>query len=160
MLIFLNREQLSYARFAEIIGVQPSSISHILSGRNKPGFDFIEKFLRHYPMVNADWLIMGKGNMLKQSNIQGSLFQGTENPSKKDDRVHEQPDVPQDNPVQTDERTSGNTNVNSAEHESDHISKFTSDSGITYVNSGRTVEKIVIFYSDKSFSEYSPEKSR
>ena len=74
LLKFLNKEQLSSARFAEVIGVQPSSISHILSGRNNPGFDFIHKILTNYPSINAEWLITGKGAMLKEDNRQGNLF--------------------------------------------------------------------------------------
>lgn len=47
--------------FAEKIGVQRSSISHILSGRNKPSLDFILKVLSSYPDVELYWLVNGKG---------------------------------------------------------------------------------------------------
>ncbi len=47
--------------FAEKIGVQRSSISHILSGRNKPSLDFILKVLSAYPEVELYWLLNGKG---------------------------------------------------------------------------------------------------
>ncbi len=46
--------------FAEVLGVQRSSLSHILNGRNKPSLDFIEKVLLHFPRVDAAWLITGK----------------------------------------------------------------------------------------------------
>lgn len=48
--------------FAEKIGVQRSSISHILSGRNKPSLDFVMKVLHSYPEVELYWLMNGKGN--------------------------------------------------------------------------------------------------
>ena len=48
--------------FAEKIGVQRSSISHILSVRNKPSLDFVMKILHSYPEVELYWLINGKGN--------------------------------------------------------------------------------------------------
>lgn len=48
--------------FSEKIGVQRSSISHILSGRNKPSLDFIMKVLHSYPDVEFYWLLNGKGN--------------------------------------------------------------------------------------------------
>ncbi|MCB0399857.1 MAG: helix-turn-helix transcriptional regulator [Winogradskyella sp.] len=48
--------------FAEKIGVQRSSISHILSGRNKPSLDFVMKVLHFYPEVELYWLLNGKGN--------------------------------------------------------------------------------------------------
>ncbi|WP_191859634.1 helix-turn-helix domain-containing protein [Hanstruepera ponticola] len=51
--------------FAEKIGVQRSSISHILSGRNKPSLDFVMKVLSSYPEVELYWLLNGKGNFPK-----------------------------------------------------------------------------------------------
>ncbi|WP_411895037.1 helix-turn-helix domain-containing protein [Winogradskyella sp. A2] len=51
--------------FAEKIGVQRSSISHILSGRNKPSLDFVMKLLHTYPDVELYWLMNGKGNFPK-----------------------------------------------------------------------------------------------
>ncbi|MDG4715629.1 MULTISPECIES: helix-turn-helix transcriptional regulator [Winogradskyella] len=48
--------------FAEKIGVQRSSISHILSGRNKPSLDFVMKILHSYPEVELYWLLNGRGN--------------------------------------------------------------------------------------------------
>jgi|SRR5690554_1353535 len=48
------------ASFADKIGVQRSSISHVLAGRNKPSIDFIQKILATFPKVDADWLVTGK----------------------------------------------------------------------------------------------------
>ena len=53
------------AELADRIGVQRSSISHILSGRNLPSSQFIEKLLNCYPEMDARWLITGKGGMFK-----------------------------------------------------------------------------------------------
>ena len=47
--------------FSDKIGVQRSSISHILSGRNKPSLDFVLKILSTYPEVELYWLLNGKG---------------------------------------------------------------------------------------------------
>jgi transcriptional regulator with XRE-family HTH domain len=70
---FLRAENISSANFAQEIGVQPSGISHIISGRNKPSLDFIVKMLNRYPSLSTDWLLFGKGKMLKE-NITGDLF--------------------------------------------------------------------------------------
>ena len=56
----MKLNNLSASAFAEKVGVQPSSISHILSGRNKPSLEFIQKVLIQFPKVSADWLISGK----------------------------------------------------------------------------------------------------
>ncbi len=63
----LKHEKISPSKLADIIGVQRSGISHIMSGRNKPGLDFLSKLLNHFPHINGDWLITGQGPMLKNS---------------------------------------------------------------------------------------------
>ena len=55
--------QLSSASFADQIGVQRSSISHILSGRNKPSLDFVLKTLKAFPTLSSDWLLHGQGDI-------------------------------------------------------------------------------------------------
>ncbi|WP_299362345.1 helix-turn-helix transcriptional regulator [Winogradskyella sp.] len=55
--------------FAEKVGVQRSSISHILSGRNKPSLDFVMKILHAYPDVELYWLLNGKGSFPKSNNL-------------------------------------------------------------------------------------------
>lgn len=64
---FLNAENLTQSQFAERIGVAKASVSHILAGRNKPGFDFIESVARFFPNLNVEWLITGRGRMYKNT---------------------------------------------------------------------------------------------
>ena len=59
----------SASSFAEKIGVQRSSISHILSGRNKPSLDFILKVLSTFPEVDLYWLFNGKGEFPSENKI-------------------------------------------------------------------------------------------
>lgn len=63
ILEFLKSENKSSAQLASEIGVQPSSISHILSGRNNPSLDFVLKMLGKYDYVSAEWLLFGRGSM-------------------------------------------------------------------------------------------------
>jgi len=101
----------SASSFAEKIGVQRSSISHILSGRNKPSLDFILKILSAYPEVDLYWLFNGKGT-----------FPSEEKPeTKKQEQV---PTIP-------------NTEL-----------------PIPKPEKGKTIEQIVIFYSDGSFKNF------
>lgn len=67
LLQFLQAENITQSQFADILGVARGSISHILSGRNKPGYDFMESLLLHYPRLNLDWLLTGKGKMFKDA---------------------------------------------------------------------------------------------
>ncbi|MEA2107475.1 MAG: helix-turn-helix transcriptional regulator, partial [Bacteroidota bacterium] len=79
ILTLLKDKQISATKLADMIDVQRSSISHILSGRNKPSFDFIEKILIAYPDLNAQWLITGKGEMYThQKSLFDQDFQSSE----------------------------------------------------------------------------------
>ncbi len=64
---FLAAENITQAQFADTINVVRASVSHILSGRNNPSFDFIRAMMSHYPNLNMDWLMFGKGKMYKNS---------------------------------------------------------------------------------------------
>ena len=64
---FLGAENITQSQFAETLGVAKASVSHILAGRNKPGFEFIESLARQYPNLNLEWLISGRGRMYKDS---------------------------------------------------------------------------------------------
>jgi len=91
--LFSNRLQelmvhyeLSAAGLADSIGIQRSSISHLLSGRNKPSLDFILKILEKYPAISFEWFVKGVGSIentsatARQSNATPTLFEQEANP--------------------------------------------------------------------------------
>ena len=59
----MENNQLNATAFAEKIGVQRSSVSHILSKRNKPSLEFMLKIYEHFEEVNLEWLILGNQNI-------------------------------------------------------------------------------------------------
>ncbi len=61
--LILRAKNITARQFAEEIGIQPSGMSHIMSGRNNPSLDFVTKVIRRYPEIDANWLIMGRGAM-------------------------------------------------------------------------------------------------
>src|SRR5512133_3882839 len=69
LLQIINRLGYSATRLADEIDVQRSGISHILSGRNQPSFDFLVKLLNKFPEIDAQWLLLGKGEMIKSSPV-------------------------------------------------------------------------------------------
>ncbi len=128
----LEYYQLSASAFAEKIGVQRSSISHLLSGRNKPSLDFILKVLKTFKEVELYWLLNGKGTfpkqvekVIKKQPYSPTLFSGI-------DKVEEEPIVKSE-----DKDIYGN---------SDSLSKVTTVS--------KEIERIVIFYKDGTFDAY------
>lgn len=64
---FLAAENISQSQLADVLGVARASISHIIAGRNKPGYEFICNLMRCYPALNIEWLMLGKGKMYKTS---------------------------------------------------------------------------------------------
>ena len=72
---WMESESLKSSALADNIGVNRATISHILSGRNKPSIDFLQKLLHSYPDLNANWLITGIGYMQenkKQKEVKSS----------------------------------------------------------------------------------------
>ena len=61
--LILRAKNITARQFAEEIGIQPSGMSHILGGRNNPSLDFVAKVLRRYPEIDANWLLLGRGEM-------------------------------------------------------------------------------------------------
>lgn len=63
VIVLMEQYGLSASAFADKIDVQRSSMSHLVSGRNKPSLDFIQKVLNNFSDINPTWLIMGTGPM-------------------------------------------------------------------------------------------------
>ena len=111
LLQFLQAENLTQTQFADTLSVARGSVSHILSGRNKPGYDFLESLMLHYPALNLEWLLTGRGKMYKDAaseDAEGSIMM-------------------------------------------DLFPQKTADSG-------RKVNRILVFYSDNTFEEFHPEE--
>ncbi|WP_321316351.1 helix-turn-helix transcriptional regulator [Labilibaculum sp.] len=133
----INSEGLTSSKFADTIGVQRSSISHILSGRNNPSLDFVQKILTSFPSIDPNWLISGMGNMYK-SQDSPSLFQEQE--------TNQTPlEIQPNHPPKLNKET---INIPRSNREPVlEMSAFTS---------GKQIEKVVVFYTDKTFKEYNP----
>ena len=78
---FIAAENITQAQFADSINVVRASVSHILAGRNKPGYEFISGLMRHYPNLNLEWLMFGKGKMYKDSKAE-QIVQDAEIPAE------------------------------------------------------------------------------
>ena len=102
---FLAAENISQAQFADSIDVARASVSHVLAGRNKPGYDFIRSISEHYPKLNLEWLISGKGKMYKQDGP--AISQPSSSPSPKSDFSGELfgPEVVEDEPPAVQEKS-------------------------------------------------------
>lgn len=128
--ILMDYYEISAALLAEKIEVQRSSISHILSGRNKPSLEFVLKILKAFPEVELYWLLNGVGHFPKQVEIKASaptLFSEIEAPEMKKEAP-----MPMAKPV-----------VNGIVNQEKEIMN-------------QEIERIVVFYRNGSFKNYTP----
>ncbi len=63
--LILKTRNLSPTQFADTVGIQRPTMSHILARRNNPSLDFVMKVLNTFPEISSEWLLTGKGQMLK-----------------------------------------------------------------------------------------------
>lgn len=124
--LILSHKNTSPSIFADEIGIQRSSMSHILAGRNKPSLDIVQKIIRRYPDLGINWILDGEELEFKAE---------PEMPEKAMSKQHSGHLVNQTPPV---------SKVDPTAQAVDTISPLR----------GRTVEKIVIFYSDGTFQEF------
>lgn len=161
---FLAAENLTQAQFADSIDVAKASISHILSGRNKPGFDFIENTAKRYPSLNLEWLITGKGKMYKQDTVlfdqsDDELFPSAKNPAPETtvkaarketpEPVEDYPYRPVEKPAEQPETTAAPVAPMPLKTTESHAPLA---AGLR-VNSTRSISRIVVFYDDNTYQE-------
>ena len=130
---FLRIENKSAAQLAEEIGVQPSVISHIISGRNRPSLDFVLKMLEKYAFLSTEWLLFGRGSMYNDGQSIKEVFET--------DMERENLKQDENDPIQ----------IKLTENKSDEILELSPGKKEKTV-----LTRIVLFYDDKSFQEYFP----
>lgn len=144
----LEKRNLPPSRFADKIGVPRSTISHILSGRNNPSLEVVQKILNAFPDIPVEWLLQGKGSLSPQSY---TLF-GSDHSEDEIIRT----------PVSENHKEK---NEPSEDHEKINIEHAIKESDTERVNQGSlkmdkklplTVEKVIIFYNNGTFKEYIP----
>lgn len=134
--IILDYYNLSASAFADKINVQRSSLSHLLSGRNKPSLDFIIKVIEVFPEVDLYWILNGKGTFPKSEK---NFSVQSDKQELSSDEINT---LDLFSTVQTNSKPSPVNN----EMEKKTISLSNSEV--------KTIERIVIFYSDGSFKNY------
>lgn len=158
----INKEGINPARFAEIVGVQRSSVSHILSGRNNPSLDFIQKILIAFPKVSSDWLISGLGNIYRENQLQNKGIQAPEKFNNKSDNGDLFSVIQEENkPIYgISAPISPSGLIDSSKPLSDLLSSDSSIQEETSKNEAKKnkqIERIVVFYANQTFKEYVPE---
>lgn len=155
-------KNLTPSYFADEIGVQRSSISHILSGRNRPSFDIIQKIIRRFPELGYEWIMEEESQQVNQSTASsyGNRNQPRPTIERADRSSSVQPSSPSSYPSQSVGIRSQRNEippVNIPEQiPTDSLSAQTQSTTNSVTSSDKKVERILIFYTDGSFKEYMP----
>ncbi|MBN2728202.1 MAG: helix-turn-helix transcriptional regulator [Bacteroidales bacterium] len=147
--LFMDSYNLSAADLADEIDVQRSGISHLLSGRNNPSLSFITKLLEQYPELSPDWLLFDNGAMIREERIGQKKLE--KKPISRDlfQEIEEEEEKEKD-PIDFEPIDNETVRGSSIEEKP---SVIRSEPEIPYGLS-KDVEKIVIFYRDRTFIEY------
>lgn len=134
----LKNKSLTATTFARLLDVQPSSISHIMSGRNKPSYDFVVKILKAFPDINPDWLLLGSEQIFREEQAQLSPTPTTgSEPTPNEPVLH------------FDESENIESSESMSQQKNDSTPSFSLPTSC-----GKRIERVIVLYSDHSFESY------
>ena len=131
----IRAKNLTATQFAEMMQIQPSNVSHLLSGRNKPSLDFLIKLKDVFPEYSFDWIILGK----KPITL-------SERPQNVKEELHNNASSPM---VETSSNFGDLFSV-TEKSEQDAINTITE----TKIEQSKQVKQIVYIYDDNTFEIY------
>lgn len=165
--LLISTKGMTNAVFAEKIGVQPSNISHVLSGRNKPSLDLVTKILKCFKEVRTEWLLNGSGSMTKAYNL--FEMEGEDIPEEtKLESENVEPErvlgAKQEKILEAFEPKMEESKPQQVEKKEDKIKPEVEPEVSRKVENinphksqAKSIERIVVFYEDRTFKEYYPE---
>ena len=161
---FMKAENLNSTSLAQNLNIQASGISHILSGRNKPSYDFVTKLLTNFPNLNPDWLLLGKGPMHRDEIRTKTPKNASESTALFSEESQSMPEL-SSLLFPTDDSDSSVTNTSLSEN-SETIAEIVSNTPAQFSASQNmaircsNIERVMIFYTDGSFDTYAPSQKK
>ncbi|MCD0465436.1 helix-turn-helix transcriptional regulator [Flavobacterium sp. ENC] len=146
--VILDYYGLNASAFADKIGVQRSSMSHLLSGRNKPSLDFVLKILDVFPDVDLYWILNGKGSFPKKED---EIKENRTDASSEIEKAN--PPIPLAGNFDTADLFSGFNPDEEVGEEKRNLFE-TKNSNVSPMEG--EIEKIVFFYKNGTFKVYIP----
>lgn len=142
---------ISASELADTIGVQRSNVTHVLHGRNKPSFQFIQKMLQIYPEINAKWLLLGTGNMVDSTAKPRTLFD--QEPEKVNTIASTPDEVKQ---VISDKKIT--ESEKNATEPIDITKNVISENSVQQntLTTEKPIERLILCFDDQTFKVYSP----
>jgi len=165
--LLISTKGMTNATFAEKIGVQPSNISHVLSGRNKPSLDLVHKILSSFKEVRTEWLVHGTGSMtraynlfdIEEEELPTEKTAEVKNSQLKIEEADEDSKISPPFELKDVKNDSKEPEIKLVEEEKevmmDKSRKVEKEN--PHKKPTKSIERIVVFYEDKTFKEYYPE---
>lgn len=161
---FLAAENISQSKLSDTLGVARASVSHIISGRNKPSYEFIVSMMRHFPTLNIEWLLTGVGKMYKTSAATAAVSDlqidaNGVNDKKGVQRKVEEEDLFSSQNFKSDtSSTRRESQISTDLRDITRNSAATQSSDLTQIKgenpvNQKVIDKIMVFYSDNTFIE-------
>lgn len=151
LLALMKNEGLKPSQLAEILEINPAGISHILAGRNKPGFDLLQKILKRFPQIDPDWLLLDSDTMYRSNYRPSSPASTAKTPTQPNGAGTDFQEGLFSRPVNIPESTLPNSNTQPAP-------SVPPVQLPVYPASKKNIERIVIFYADRTFEDFLPTK--
>ncbi|MEY3646394.1 MAG: hypothetical protein RL127_1102 [Bacteroidota bacterium] len=156
--LLIKRKQLSASQFADKLGIPRSSISHILSGRNKPSLDVVQKILRVFPEITAEDLLF-EDRTLGSVAIVKEITAAPSTPSLFDTILPTPSESVKNNST---EQTIVQSNLRRTKesNNSERVASAPTPISAATTNPSyleKKIERVLIFYSDGTFSESRPQ---
>ncbi|MFC4818168.1 helix-turn-helix domain-containing protein [Flavobacterium sp. GCM10023249] len=150
--LILEYYSLSASSFADRIGVQRSSLSHLLSGRNKPSLDLILKIVNEFPEVDLYWIINGVGNFPKNElQIESAIEKKPSSlPSSNLESISNE--IIQ--PIPTDLFSAPQTEIENKPVDENQKETDLNTQNFESIKVDEEIEQIVIFFKNGSFKIY------
>ena len=150
---FMEYKGITPSELADTIGVQRSNVTHVLKGRNKPSFQFIEKMLQIYPDLNAKWLLLGTGSMvdipLKTRTLFDQIAEKPTTPVLNAEKIEEKKVI--NEPSQTETKEIYNPIGTEKKQPQNEIQD-------QFFSSEKSIERMIVFFSDSTFKVYNPSR--
>ena len=170
----MEDENMNATQFAEAIGIQRAAMSHLMKGRNNPSADVLYKIIERFDTINARWLLSGKGSMRNEShnikisssendlntnygNNEPDLFNqsqhNTQMPSSSSDYSFTEENIRKEAYIKDEKSSRNEVEV------PDNVSKIIEKEVVIYKERPvKTIDKLLIFYSDNTYETFIPEK--
>jgi transcriptional regulator with XRE-family HTH domain len=174
----LHYKKLTASKFADMVGAPRSTISHIISGRNNPSLEFLQKILDTFPDIQTEWLIRGEGSMVAARNTLFTEEDFEDKPemadfaSQKPEKETVAPSINEiipPNPANIHEEAGRDPQKMAYSEEKEEIKPIASeerkndiertDPGFKTGFTGKKTARIIFIYSDGTFSEFIPSSS-